>query len=81
MLNWCLYFSIFQILCTCILIEQERKEPIIMDTFKTYQSIAYFYYSNPHHYMSLTELLKHMVEHNTWNTIHALLHLQVQGAA
>jgi hypothetical protein len=63
------------------LIEQEWREPITMDTFKTYQYIANFYYNTPHQYMSFIEALKHMVEHNIWNITYTLSHLQVQVTA
>lgn len=43
-----------------------------MDIFKNYQLIIDVYYNNPCHYMSLVEILKHVVELNTWNTIHIL---------
>ena len=49
-----------------------------INNFMNYQYIVYFYYSNPHQYMSLTEILKYAVEHNTWNISHTLSHLQVQ---
>lgn len=39
------------------------------------------FFNNPHQYMVLTEILKHAVEHNTWNITHTLLHMQVQVAA
>ena len=51
-----------------------------MDAFKNYQSIVGFYHNNPHQYMVLIEIIKHVVEHNTWNITHTLPHLQVQIA-
>ena len=44
-----------------------------MNAFKNYQYIAYFYHSNPHQYMSLTEILNHAIEHNTLNIAYTLI--------
>ena len=35
-------------------------------------------YTNLHQYMSLIDILKHAVEHNTLNNTHTLQHRQVQ---
>ena len=69
-LNWHLHFWKFQLWNTHILIEQEWREPITMSTFKNYQCITNFNYKNPYKYMSLTRILKHVIEHNTWNITH-----------
>jgi hypothetical protein len=44
--------------------------------FESNQSIANFYYNYPHLYMSLIEILKYAIEHNTWKITQTLGHLQ-----
>ena len=49
-----------------------------MDTFKNSQYIAYMFYGNLHEFISISEILKHVLEHNTRNITHTLSHLRVQ---
>lgn len=51
-----------------------------MEACKSNQSIVGLYYSKPHQYMSLIEILKHAVEHNIWNIMYTLRHVQIQIA-
>ena len=48
-----------------------------MGTLKNYQSILDSYYNIPHQYMSLIDIFKHVVEHNTWNIIHSIQHWNI----
>ena len=43
-----------------------------MDTSKTYWSMAYIQYDEPHQYKSLTNILKHAAKYITCNIIHNL---------
>jgi hypothetical protein len=71
-------FSFILFLSTCSLIKQKWCEPITMVLkFKNISPLLIFI---PHQYMSFTLILKHAVEHNTWNITHTLQHLQVQLA-
>ena len=47
-----------------------------MDIFKNYQFIVDSYYNIPYQYMSIIDIFKHVIEHNTWNIIHTLQHQQ-----
>lgn len=61
--------------------EPEQSGLITKHTFENYRCILNFYYTNLHRYMSLIDILKHAVEHNTWNNTHTLQHRQVQVVA
>lgn len=53
------------------------KEAYYMDASKSYHSIVDFHYTKPHQYKPLIDILKHVVEDNTWNITHTLQHRQV----
>ena len=71
-LNLVMFYCNLPLKSTIILNEQQWKRPITMDTLKNYQSIVDSYYKIPHQYMSLIDIFKHVVEHNTWNITHTL---------
>ena len=47
-----------------VLIEQEWRKPITMDTFKNYQSIVDYYYNNPHMGGGTSKILENYVREN-----------------
>ena len=53
------------------------KGPTSIITLGKYQSIANFYCNNSHQSKLFTSLLKHVVEHITWNITHTPQHWQV----
>ena len=57
------------------------KDPIAIDHLKHFQSIADFYYNNPNQYMSIIDILIHVVTTNICTTTHILQHQQVQVGA
>ena len=49
-----------------------------MDTSSNLKPILEFYHKNPHQYMSLLDIVEHVVEPNTWSDTHTPQHQQVQ---
>ena len=67
---WYLYFWKFSIIKYSHFDWTRVKGGYNHEYFLNYQFITNLYYNNPHQYMSLTKILKHAVEHNTWNITH-----------